>query len=280
MNTANRPSRSKTSHPVSQAMLVYIPCPTIKKVRSAPSFKGWGLSSKSIKLLKKDPNAFLLGAIFDRGIEYDDAWNIPAKLKIRLGHLDVRRISTMKDRDLEKIIRGTGKGNSLHRFPRTMSQCVIAASKRLVSDYNSDASNIWNCRPDVTSVLKALTSFHGIGQKIGNMTVRLLITYYGVQLTGWNKIDVAVDRHVARVFLRTGLVKPVGTGNKQPISAIRDSVIKAARQLSPSYPGALDEPAFDIGREWCTQEKAFCNDPSEPCPLVRVCPKLSQYKVS
>jgi endonuclease III len=53
--------------------------------------------------------------------------------------------------------------------------------------------------------------------------------------------DIAYDVHVRRVFLRTGL-------------ASRDEVthmVVVARALNPERPGALDLPAWDVGRRWC-----------------------------
>ena len=59
----------------------------------------------------------------------------------------------------------------------------------------------------------------------------------------------------------------------------KDAIIDKARALVPKYPGALDEPAFEIGRWWCTAKIAYCDDSEEPCPLTKVCPKLTRFAV-
>lgn len=111
-----------------------------------------------------------------------------------------------------------------------------------------------------------LEEFEGISQKIGNMMVRLLGTSFGVHLTEWNKIDIAVDRHVERVFRRTGLIGDAGRLTKR-------LVIQKARELCPDFPGKLDDPAFNIGEKWCNEKRPLCDDFREgrTCPLNKVC---------
>jgi endonuclease III len=162
---------------------------------------------------------------------------------------------------------------SLHRFWKVTAANVVSAARRLVNQYRGDAANVWGNDPGAAEVLRRLQEFDGISQKIANMTVRLLITYYGVNLTGWHQVDIAVDRHVARVFLRTGLVVSTGGRTSYAGSELRDKVIERARSLFPSYPGALDEPAFVIGRSWCTADHAYCHDGAEVCPLIKACPQ-------
>jgi endonuclease-3 len=255
-----------------KAMLEYVPCPNFARVLKKPNLSEWGLSEESVDLLQKEPNAFFLGTVFDRQMDANKAWEIPYLLKERLGHLDVRRISRMKESELVKHLGPNKDRKSLHRFYNLMADCAISASKLLVEKYEGNASNIWRI-PKVNIVLDNLLEFKGIKQKLAHMFVRILITYYGVRLTGWKAIDVAVDRHVARVFLRTGLIKVKSGISKVPIGEVKDSVIQKARELFSKYPGALDEPAFSIGREWCNANKAYCDYKGDPCPLTKVCSK-------
>jgi len=121
-----------------------------------------------------------------------------------------------------------------------------------------------------------LEEFEGISQKISNMMGRLLGTYFGVSLTQWDEIDVAVDRHVARVFLRTGLVQ---RSRDAKVAEVRDEIIHRARELRPSFPGGLDDPAFDIGKNWCTAEEAYCDWADDPCPLSKHCRKKTWLNI-
>ena len=258
------------SKKIAKAMLKYRPCPDFEELAGKADLSNWGLTRATRILLEKNPNAFLIGGVFDLGINAEDAWERPLLLSQRLGHLDVHRIAKLSEKQMQRYV-GLFKGEiSLHRFPAKMSRSLILACKRLVSDYDGDASNIWSGDPGAAAVLTGLQEFHGIGQKIGNMMVRLLIQYYGVKISNWHKVDVAVDRHVARVFLRTGLVSG---WRESRIVDIRDEVIETARHLSPKYPAALDEPAFAIGKYWCTAEEAYCWHEDGDCPLAKVCTK-------
>ena len=131
-------------------------------------------------------------------------------------------------------------------------------------------------------MIARLQELKGVSQKISNMFVRHLVTDYGVSLEGWDRIDIAVDRHVARVFLRTGLVNSKKGQDKYHVSDIADKVVAKARELYPQYPAALDVPAFNVGYTWCTEKEARCagNNVEGPCPLSKVCSKRKRhYKI-
>lgn len=269
-----------TDNSIVKAMLEYVPCPTFQRKLVSQSLKEWCLSQESLKLLEKDANAFFMAAIFDRRITAKQAWEMPYQLKKRLGHLDVNKIAKMKVDDLAEYIGPKKFGSSLHRNYNVMSSCLVSACQLLIDKYNSFAGNIWEEDSRVLEVKRKLLEFKGIGQKITNMLTRLLITYYGVTLTGWRDVDIAVDRHVARVFLRTSLIRGKIGKTKYYIDEIRDDIIRRARELFPKYPGALDEPAFSIGKYWCTVEEAYCDYENEPCPLTKACPKTRKsYQV-
>jgi hypothetical protein len=46
-------------------------------------------------------------------------------------------------------------------------------------------------------------------------------------------------------------------------------MIAVARDLHPDRPGALDFPAWDIGRRWCRPQAPDC----DRCVLSQVCPR-------
>jgi endonuclease III len=148
----------------------------------------------------------------------------------------------------------------------------------LTDFYDGNARYIWQGEK-AAKVIERLKSFEGISQKIANMAARFLGTYYGERFNDWEKIDIPVDRHIARLFLRTGLV-PAASGDKvQKITVLTNPIINKARALSPKFPGALDEPAFEVGKYWCTKEEAYCDYEGEPCPLSQICRRLTRYDV-
>jgi hypothetical protein len=99
-----------------KAMLKFMDCPEPIEKPGRPNFAGWGLSRESVRLLATDPNAFLLAAIFDRGILAEEAWEKPYQLKKRLGHLDLKKISLMSEKELQLEVGPQKHGTSLHRF--------------------------------------------------------------------------------------------------------------------------------------------------------------------
>lgn len=82
----------------------------------------------------------------------------------------------------------------------------------------------------------------------------------GVSIADLSGSDVAFDIHLRRVFLRTGIADRDDMGH----------MVRAARSLHPERPGELDNPAWDVGRRWCTAGTPACSS----CSLVAVCPRL------
>jgi endonuclease III len=140
-----------------------------------------------------------------------------------------------------------------------MPRWVVHAALRVVEEYDGDAGAIWRGR-SAAQVRDRLDDFVGISQKKAAMTVMLLWRCRNEDISGMEDCDVAVDVHLRRVFLRSGL-------------ALRDdsrSMIEAARQLHPALPGALDPPAWVVGQQWCRPSDPRC----DACALGSVCPRL------
>lgn len=82
----------------------------------------------------------------------------------------------------------------------------------------------------------------------------------GVTLADMAGSDIAYDVHVRRVFLRTGLAERDD----------REHLVQVARVSHPERPGALDRPAWEVGRRWCRPTKPDC----PACRLGEVWPRL------
>jgi uncharacterized HhH-GPD family protein len=271
-----------TSNPIADEMLRYMPPPAIGRASRGKAFEGWEISAESKALYRRSPDAFLMAAILSKQIRGPQAYEIPFRLKQRMGHLDVRRIAKMQCADLAGYMGPGRHGKALHRFYNTMSDQLIFDCGLIVDKYDGCASNIWKDERDAGAVIARLQELKGVSQKISNMFVRLLVTDYGVSLEGWDRIDIAVDRHVARVFLRTGLVASNRGQERYKVSDIAKEIVVRARELYPPYPAALDAPAFNVGYFWCTEKEALCegSDGKGPCPLSKVCPKRKRhYKI-
>lgn len=147
----------------------------------------------------------------------------------------------------------------LHRYIEKMPRWLVLAADRVMTHYGGDAGAVWSDHPSADVLQCRLAAFTGIGQKKAAMAVEILERDLGVPVTNMERGDIAHDVHVRRVFLRTRIADRDD----------RDHMIAIARELHPERPGALDLPAWLIGRGWCHLGIPDCIS----CPLTEVCPK-------
>jgi uncharacterized HhH-GPD family protein len=208
------------------------------------------------RLVHQDPFAFLLAVIFDQSILFERAWRAPLELKRRLGHLDADRMIA----DPDAVRRAVQQPPKLHRYVENVPAWVVRAAARVVHEYDGDAANIWNDKPTAREVQRRLDEFAGIGQKKAAMAVEILERDLDVPISEMGGSDIAYDIHVRRVFLRIGLAD----------CASVEHMVAVARQLHPQRPGALDEPAWLVGQEWCHPAGPDCPH----CALTESCARL------
>jgi uncharacterized HhH-GPD family protein len=206
-------------------------------------------------LIHADPFAFLVAVIADQGIVAERAWTIPFQLKERLGHLDPAKVGA----EPEAVRNAFTTSPKLHRFVNDVAAWVSSAGRLVMSRYGGDASRIWSDAPAAATLRARFDAFPGIGQKKAAMAVEILERDLGVRLTDLAGSDIAYDIHVRRVFLRTGIAQRDDVGH----------MVAVARALNPDRPGALDNPAWDIGRRWCQRGQPDC----PTCPLLGACPR-------
>ena len=219
---------------------------------AAPDFTP---NAEANELVRTDAFAFLTAVLFDQGIPAERAWTAPHQLRQRIGHLNPAQIIS----NPEAVRRAIQMQPKLHRYVEKMPRWLVGAARRVQQNYRGDASAIWSDRPSAVELQRRLSEFNGIGQKKAAMAVEILNRDLGVPVDRMAGSDVAVDVHVRRVFLRSRLAD-----RDAP-----DHMIAVARQLHPSRPGALDFPAWDVGRNWCHAGTPNCGH----CPLTHVCPK-------
>lgn len=213
------------------------------------------------ELIRSSPNAFLLGVLFTQGIPAERAWSAPARLRDRLGTLDVPFLAG----NPELVREAVQTPPMLHRFKETLPRWIVATAARLIGQYDGDASRIWPAGAHVVEVTERLAEFDGIGRKKAVMATEILRRHFKVPLLGCEDGAVAYDVHVRRVFLRTGL-------------AAADTLAEieaAARRACPGSPGTLDLAAWLVGREWCRPRAPRC----EQCRLGSSCPRLAWISV-
>jgi uncharacterized HhH-GPD family protein len=203
-----------------------------------------------------DPFAFLVAVVADMGIKAERAWALPYELRERLGYFDPVSIAE----NGAAVAAAVQQAPKLHRFVNLIPGWIVEAARIVLDDYDGDAGRLWRDEPTVTELRCRLEVFPGIAQKKGAMAVEILERDLKVPLRDLTGSDVAFDVHLRRVFLRGGLAEHDDVGE----------MVAAAQALYPERPGALDFPAWDIGRRWCHPRDPDC----ATCPLNVACPRL------
>ena len=92
------------------------------------------------QFLRDEPNAVLLGLLYDQRVLAETAFCGPLKLRQRLGHLDMARIAAM---DREAFAEVFAESPAVHRFTNKMVDTTQAVAQRLADEYDGDAAGLW-----------------------------------------------------------------------------------------------------------------------------------------
>lgn len=210
-------------------------------------------------------NAFILGVMFDRSIKADRAWEAAEWINDSLGDPEDitilwEELKKLPDQNLSGFLRYGYGGKSFHRHYKTFAKQLPKVAEIILEDYDGDPRKIWNNQRDVSEVRNRFEKLPGIGPALSRMAVLILARNYGMLggVEALSQLDIKPDRHVIRVFTRSGLIKK---------GASENDAIKIARILNPEFPGALDAPAFEIGVKWCSPTEKKCQE----CPICNVC---------
>jgi len=207
--------------------------------------------------LINDPFAFALAGVLDRGIKSELIWTIPYYIKKQLGELNPHFFANASIEDLQEIFQKLPKKP---RYINDAPHTVRGLCEIIVNECNGQAQKLWENKSS-KAVKATFERIYGVGPGIASMIILLLERWFKVHFDDIDhrNMDVKPDVHIIRVFQRLGFIS-------EPNS---DAAIKASRRLNPDYPGALDSPAWVIGRNWCTAFISKCNR----CPVNEVCPK-------
>lgn len=216
-------------------------------------------ADKLLNDLKNYPHAYVLACIMDRQIKAERAWLIPYEISCRLdGEFSMETLSNLTQREINSLMKNP---KPLHRFVDKMSGYFHLGIQRIEEYYGGDASRIWKDNPSSAEVVYRFLEFDGVGPKIATMATNILARNFKVQFSDYFSIDISADVHVRRVFGRLGL---------SPVNATLDQVIYRARALNPTFPGIIDFPCWEIGRNWCKPKNPECSN----CYMDEICPKV------
>lgn len=125
-------------------------------------------------------------------------------------------------------------------YPNNKTKHLLALSKRLVEEYNSEIPN----------TIKELTSLQGVGRKTANVIVSVL----------YNQPAMAVDTHVFRVSKRLGLTTQTA---KTPLEVEKQLV----RHIPDEYISRAHHWLILHGRYVCLARSPKC----DKCEITHFC---------
>jgi endonuclease III len=194
----------------------------------------------------------------DRQVKAERAWLIPYRISQKIDGFSVQRLSELSRQDVNHLMR---EPEPLHRFVDTMANHFYSGVQRIKNNYAGDASRIWSDKPSSAEVVYRFLEFDGVGPKIGSMAANILAREFKIPFSDYYSIDISADVHVRRVFSRLGLCTADVTV---------EQVIYKARALYPEFPGMMDLPCWEIGRNWCKPKNPICSE----CIVKDECEKI------
>lgn len=227
-------------------------------------FTGHASADRMLNDLDRYPHALVIACIMTRQMWAERCWMVPYEFKRRVGTFRMQRLRRLTD---TQVLKAFTDPTPLHRYTAEMARNFQFAIQLIATEYRGDASRIWADEPSSAELVYRLLAFRGVGPKIATMAANILVRQFKVPLRDYYSIDVSADVHVKRVFERLGLVGPDADVNQ---------VIFRARSLSPKFPGLLDFPTWEIGREWCRPKQPKCH----LCYMQSICPTAASGPLS
>lgn len=206
--------------------------------------------------LDTHPHAFVLACVMDRQVKAEKAWLIPYRISEELGGFSMEALSQLSEADVNRLML---QPVPLHRFVKKMSGFFHSAVQFICNKYAGNAARIWSGNLPSTEVVYRFLEFNGVGPKIGSMAANILAREFKIPFADYFSIDISADVHVRRVFARLGLCAT---------DAMVEQVIYKAKALHPEFPGMMDLPCWEIGRNWCKARGPEC----EGCYMRDLCP--------
>ena len=110
------------------------------------------------QFLRDEPNAVLLGLLFDQRVLAETAFVGPLRLKERLGHLDMARIGAMDPDAFAEVFQ---QPPAVHRFTSVMAARTQAVARHVAEHCGGDASRLWatGTADEVEARVQALPGF-------------------------------------------------------------------------------------------------------------------------
>ena len=120
-----------------------------------------GTATKDLEadqFLRDDPNAVLIGLLYDQRILAETAFVGPYRLHQRLGHFDMARIADMDRDTFAEVFIQTP---AVHRFTNKMVDLTQQNARILADTYGGSAAGLWaeGTNAEVEKRVRALPGF-------------------------------------------------------------------------------------------------------------------------
>lgn len=125
--------------------------------------------------IREDPNAVLLGVLYDQRVRAETAFTGPLRLKDRLGHLDMEKIAEMGFDDFQEHF---AESPAVHRFTNKMAENTQEVAQQIVEKYDGNAANMWNDGADAKTIEKRLQELPGFGPAKASK-IKYALHYFG-----------------------------------------------------------------------------------------------------
>ena len=135
--------------------------------------------------IRQDPNAALLGLLYDQRIRAEIAFRGAYRLHERLGHLDMRKIADMDPDQFRDVFMNP---NPVHRFGFKMAEYTQKVAQIVADEYKGNAANMWNDGVDYGTIRKRIRKLPGFGAEKAEK-LRYMLHYFGhVDATGFTGV--------------------------------------------------------------------------------------------
>lgn len=134
------------------------------------------------KLLNSNGTALLIGMLLDQQVPMEWAFNGPATLKKRLGHLDPKKIAAMNVEDFVAIC---CEKPAVHRFPASMGRRIHELCGIIANEYKNKGENIWSGVTDAKVLTERLRVLPGYGEEKAQIFIALLGKRMDVKPRNW-----------------------------------------------------------------------------------------------
>jgi uncharacterized HhH-GPD family protein len=134
--------------------------------------------------LAEEPNALLLGVLYDSQLATRRAFAAPLRLKERLGHFDLTRLA---EPDSIEVLEAFSQKPALHRFPRKFAALTGQLAAVVVAEYGGDSGRIWREADTVDLLADRLLDLPAFGIEKTNWTVGMLGALDMLPFDGWQE---------------------------------------------------------------------------------------------